>query len=114
MDLIFLPFQIFILFPPFAFLAALIFLFLFLGVRKNVKPSKYLLLLTVFLWVIYGTWEIKVFYWSKTVITPIRMDLLIIVPILYIASIAAVLSPDLCPTRAARNCLLILLPAGAA
>ena len=92
MELIYLPFQVFLLFPPLAFIVAGVFLALFLKIRKRQKSLNYLLLITVLCWLIYGLWEIRMHYWSKTVIAPIRVDLLLIIPLLYLVSIAGFLS----------------------
>ena len=86
MEFLYLPFNIFVFFPPLAFLVAFAFLILLLKFHKKANSFSYLLLITSLLWVIYGIWEIKMFYWSKTVIAPIRIDLLLIVPFLYIIS----------------------------
>lgn len=92
MEILYIPFQIFIIFPPLAFLVALIFLILLFNLRKRLKSLNYLLLITIICWVVYGLWEIKMFYWSKTVIAPIRVDLIFIVPFLYLISVSGFIS----------------------
>ena len=69
MEFLFLPFQIFVLFPPLVFIVAVAFLILFLNFSKRLKTLNYLLLITVICWVVYGLWEIKMLYWSKTVVS---------------------------------------------
>ena len=92
MELIYLPFQVFLLFPPLAFIVAGVFLALFLNVRKRLNSVNFLLLITVIVWFVYGLWELYMHYWSKTVVAPIRVDLLLIVPILYLISILGLVS----------------------
>ncbi len=92
MEFLFLPFQIFVLFPPLAFIVAVAFLILFLNFSKRLKTLNYLLLITIICWAIYGLWEIKMLYWSKTVVSPIKLDLVLIVPILYLISVFGLIS----------------------
>jgi len=92
MEFLYLPFNVFVFFPPLVFLVALGFLFLFLHILKRHKTLNYILLITVICWVIYGLWEIKMHYWSETVTAPIRVDLIFIVPLLYAISVAGLIS----------------------
>ena len=92
MELIYLPFQVFLLFPPLAFVVAGVFLALFLNARKRLKSVNFLLLITVIVWFLYGLWELYMHYWSKTVVAPIRVDLLLIVPLLYLISVLSIIS----------------------
>ena len=92
MEILFLPFQIFILFPPLAFVVAGVFLALFLNARKKLKSVNFLLLITVIVWFVYGLWELYMHYWSKTVVAPIRVDLLLIAPLLYLISVLGLVS----------------------
>ena len=92
MELLYLPFQLFILFPPVALAFGFVFLILFLIIRKKTNTISYLLFCSTILWFVYGLWEIKMSYWSKTVIAPIRVDLIFIVPLLYAISVAGFIS----------------------
>ena len=92
MELIYLPFQVFLLFPPLAFLVAIVFLILFINIHKKAETLNYILLITVLCWIVYGLWEIKMLYWSKTVVAPIRVDLIFIAPLLYTVSLAGFIS----------------------
>ena len=86
MELLYLPFQVFLIFPPLAFIVAGVFLALFLNIKKRLKSLNFLLLFTFIVWFLYGLWELYLQYWSKTAAAPIRVDLLLIVPVLYIIS----------------------------
>jgi len=43
------------------------------------------------LWVLYALYEGYMYFWSKTVIVPIRVDLLLLTPVLYLVSLAGIL-----------------------
>jgi len=79
------PFFLFFFFPPLTFVVSLLF---YLSYRKKKNLAA---LPAIFLWFIYGMWEGYIFYGMKTVIAPIRLDLSVIVPILYTASIVGVI-----------------------
>lgn len=42
-----------------------------------------LLLVAALVWIGYAAYETRMYYWSKTVTAPIRVDLLLITPLLY-------------------------------
>lgn len=86
--------QLFIVFPYVALAPALTFLIGYLTNRNkfrnpNLKSAKWAVLLAVLVWILYAIWEIKVYFWSKTVVAAIRVDLLVITPILYLSSVVA-------------------------
>ncbi len=43
-------------------------------------------------WTVYGIYETRMYFWMKTVIAPIRVDLLLIVPVLYLLTIIATIA----------------------
>ena len=96
MELLFLPFNIFIAFPPFAFVVALLFLGSWFWYRKKTKsqagyPKGSSLLFAGIAWLLYGLYEIKMYFWSKTVVAPIRVDLLLIAPVLCGITVAGII-----------------------
>jgi hypothetical protein len=54
--------------------------------RKRVTAAIGLLL-----WAAYTAYEIRMWYWMQTVIAPIRVDLLVLMPLMLIISLAIVL-----------------------
>jgi len=43
-------------------------------------------------WLLYGAYETWMYFWMQTVIAPIRVDLLLIAPLLYLAAAAGLLA----------------------
>ena len=43
-------------------------------------------------WLMYTIYETRMYFWAKTVHAPIRVDLLIIAPVLYLLSVVGVVS----------------------
>jgi hypothetical protein len=83
-ELLFAPMLPVLVFPPLAFIPTIAFLFFFYRYRPRLNvPTKLALLVPAGLWLLYGVYEIRMFYWSQTVSAPIRIDLLLIVPLLY-------------------------------
>ena len=80
-ELFFAPMQPVLIFPPLAFIPSLAFFYRYRP-RLNL-PTKLALLAPAALWMLYGVYEIRMYYWSQTVTAPIRIDLLLIVPLLY-------------------------------
>ena len=83
-----LPINSCIGFPFLAFVPAVIFALLFIKKRKRIKDAKiafkyWQILVTALLWAVYGLYEyyMQIKYPPYTV--PIRVDLLLIAPILY-------------------------------
>lgn len=69
------------LIPFIAFLPAYIFFLRFNKIRNG------LIFMAALFWLLYGFYEIKMFYWPTTVIAPIRIDLAAIYPFLIILTI---------------------------
>jgi len=54
-------------------------------------------------WLMYTIYETRMYFWAKTVHAPIRVDLLIIVPVLCLLSIVGVVSWVIGERRARRH-----------
>jgi hypothetical protein len=88
MTYLFAPFVVFQLFPTAALLPAAGLLALLLtGNRRQQRTSVVLACLTALCWVGYGYWEYRVKIWALTESAPIRVDLLVIYPLLAIMTI---------------------------
>ena len=92
LNYLFAPFTVFQLYPIVALLPAAIFLLLaFQRFRKNenhkstsrIAPE----LIAGFLWLGYAYWEYRVQLWAVNEIAPIRVDLLLIYPVLILISL---------------------------
>ena len=94
MELIFLPMLIFLAVPYLAFVPAALFAACYWRARgfEGGRFSRALLILTAAVWVAYGIYEIRMFYWSRTVIAPIRVDLFLAAPIIYLVTILGALA----------------------
>lgn len=89
MELLFLPMNVFIAFP----LAAAVIGFFFLSYyfrnrrkwsgQERYRTPKKLIIVCGCLWVAYAIWEGAMHVWAKGVVAPIRIDLLLIAPVLY-------------------------------
>lgn len=85
MDILFLPFQVFQLIPALALLPALAMAALLLwGHQDNPHRPTRLVVSCIILWVAYAVWEYRVQIWAETEVAPIRVDLLLIGPLLII------------------------------
>lgn len=85
MELLYASFLPFLAFPPLAFVPAAWFGVCY--VRRRVarrRGGAFTLVLPAVVWAIYGVYEIRMYFWMKTVSAPIRVDLLLIVPLLYL------------------------------
>jgi hypothetical protein len=87
LEIFYLPFQALILAPPLALAPALL-----LGVclRRNrprlSRAGTGWVVAGIVLWCAYTLWECAVWVWSQDVTAPIRVDLLLIAPLLYAVS----------------------------
>jgi hypothetical protein len=83
MEVLFLPFQVFQLFPVLAIVPALLMTVPLMVNRKAISagPRK-TVLFSSGLWLLYALWEYRVQIWAETETAPIRVDLLFIAPIL--------------------------------
>ena len=65
--------------PVFAFVTA------FWQVRRHGRPRRTLLVVTV-LWASYAVYEGAMFVWTQQVIAPIRIDLIVLGPAMYVVT----------------------------
>jgi hypothetical protein len=87
MDVLFYPFAWFMEWPYLTAIPALIFGLAHLGFRRGSAGLERIIMVGVAgLWIIYGIYEWRMRIWSQTVQNPIRIDLLLIAPLLYIAT----------------------------
>jgi hypothetical protein len=92
MEYLFAPFVVFQLFPAAALLpaAGLIALLLTRKDRRH-RNATVLTYLTSLCWIGYGYWEYRVKIWALTESAPIRVDLLLIYPVLAIMTICSLI-----------------------
>ena len=84
MELLALPFLLFVAVPPLALLPAAGFLLPLRGGR--VEHGRAWLGLAGVAWIAYAVYECAVWVWSQDVVAPIRVDLLLIAPVLYLVT----------------------------
>lgn len=90
-DVLLAPVKLFVERPALAFVPAALFGLLFLTHlprrrRGERKWAGVLLLLSALFWLGYACWESYMYRWSRTVVAPIRLDLLLFAPALYVAT----------------------------
>lgn len=86
-EILFYPILPFVFFPPLAFVVAGFFGWAFWR-RRGEPPMRYFgIVLALAAWCLFGVYESYMYYWSRTVIAPIRVDLLLVTPILYAVTI---------------------------
>jgi hypothetical protein len=84
--------------PPACFAIGAVFLLIqgaqFLFRRQHFGRRFFLMPATFagLLWMIFGLYELQVQAWEKTVAVAFRIDLIVLVPILYVFTVAALLS----------------------
>lgn len=93
MEILFFPFFAFITVPPLALVPAVLFGLCFRRHRPCLtRAAAIWVLATALSWLAYTAYESAVWVWSQDVINPIRVDLLLIAPALYLFSLLAVLA----------------------
>ena len=93
MEILFFPIVIMASLPGTAMIPAAIFAGLYIKRRNRIsKFGRILTICITFLWTLYGVFETGMYFWMKTVIAPIRVDLLLIVPILYLLTIVGIMA----------------------
>jgi len=83
------PMMLFIGLPFLALVPALLFARAY---RVSGRPRAKAALVAAILWALYGLYEGYMFFWSRTVIAPIRVDLLLLAPVLYLATLGGIFS----------------------
>ena len=88
MEIIYLPFLALIAIPPLALVPATVFGFCFRRHRQHLAHSgRRLIAAATLAWLLYALYESVMWIWSRDVIAPIRVDLLVIAPSLYVLSL---------------------------
>jgi hypothetical protein len=80
MEILIIPFKLFVLFPPLAILPAVCFFFLYkkFDLKRHLGMS--------LLWLTYTLYESAMWYWAKGVVAPIRVDLILIAPAMILST----------------------------
>jgi hypothetical protein len=93
MKTLYYPINWFIERPYLAILPVLIFGFCYFSFRsRSATVARRIALTAAILWLLYANYEWRMFLWSKTVSAPIRVDLLLIAPVLYLATLAGLVA----------------------
>jgi hypothetical protein len=86
-ELLFYPILPFVFFPPLAFVVAGLFVWALWWRWREPFMRRFGIAMAVAAWGLFGVYECYMYYWSRTVIAPIRVDLLLLTPILYTVTI---------------------------
>ena len=74
------------------------------GLCREPFTRRFGIALTVAAWGLFGIYESYMYYWSRTVIAPIRVDLLLLTPILYAVTIFGLVQATMrCPALSRSN-----------
>lgn len=76
--------------PVLAFVPALAFLLLALAMRGRARRPFLALAAASIVWTLFGVYETAMHEWEKTVTAPIRVDLILLTPVLWLVTIVAV------------------------
>lgn len=88
-DPFFAPIRLLMDRPYLALIPALIFGIAY-RLRQPLAPRA--LLVAAVTWALYAAYETYMYFWSRTVTAPIRVDLLLLTPILYLLTLIALVS----------------------
>ncbi len=88
-DLFFAPIRLLIDRPYLALVPALLFWIGYRGLRPLAPRT---VLVAAVTWLLYAAYETYMYFWSKTVTAPIRIDLLLLTPLLYLLTLAGLAS----------------------
>jgi hypothetical protein len=91
MEVIYYPITLLVDHPTLAFVPATVFAIFYLTYRRRLRTlgRPYVaraLFGAAVMWLLYGFYEMHMQQWSHTVVAPIRVDLLLITPVLYIGT----------------------------
>ena len=93
LEILFLPISLMAAQPGTPLIPAAIFIGLYLKRRKRLsKPGRVLTIIVTLTWTLYGIYETGMYFWMKTVIAPIRVDLLLFVPVLYLVTLIGIVA----------------------
>ena len=86
-ELLVYPILPFVFFPPLAFIVAGAFGWALWRRRGEPLARRFGITIAIAVWILFGIYESYMYYWSRSVIAPIRVDLLLLMPILYALTI---------------------------
>jgi len=89
-EIFFAPLQVFLLAPPLALIPAAIFAGWWWRAREVDRGPRRWCLTAAVAWLSYAGWESWVWIWLREVVAPIRVDLLLLGPLLYLTAGLAV------------------------
>ena len=93
LEILFFPVVFLATFPGGALLPAIGLMVVYLQRRNRIsKLRRVTVIVATLAWMVYGIYETRMYFWMKTVIAPIRVDLLLIVPVLYLVTIVAAIA----------------------
>ena len=87
MEILFYPMNLFIEHPFLAMLPTLVFGAIYAALYRTpgAGPRRFVLMVAI-VWALYTVYEWRMSVWEKTVTAPIRVDLLLIAPALYLVT----------------------------
>jgi hypothetical protein len=87
MEIFYLPFAVMAGIPGVALLPGAALLTGYWRHRRRNVPRRSLgwLLAAAIVWLLYAAYETRMYFWSRHVVAPIRVDLLVLAPVLYVA-----------------------------
>ncbi len=88
--------------PVLAFLPAIVFAVLALWARDRARRPSIALALVSAVWMVSGIYEMAMREWEKTVVAPIRVDLLLLAPVLWVVTMIGVYAAIKAGARARR------------
>ena len=91
-ELLYLPFVGMMAFPGAALLPGLVLgIAAWLRKHRLTPRTRRFVVIVILLWLVYGVYETVMHFWMQSVIAPIRIDLLLIAPVLTVLTLVAVL-----------------------
>jgi hypothetical protein len=95
LTIFFFPIALLTVYPLGALIPSGFFLVFYLGLRgkagqPELKRASFWTLVAGLIWLVYALYEFKMHQWAKTVTAPIRVDLLLLTPVLYFFTILGV------------------------
>ena len=93
LEILFFPIVVMASLPGTAMIPGAIFVGLYIKRRNRIsKFGRFISICVTLVWIIYGVYETWMYFWMKTVIAPIRVDLLLIVPVLYLLTLVGAIA----------------------
>ena len=94
LNIFFIPIRLCVAIPYLAFLPAFLFgLYAYIDLKRGGSNKlRWGLLWPSIIWGIYGIYEVGMYFWSKTVDIPIRVDLLLVTPVIYLTTFMGIIA----------------------